>query len=350
MFGSNASLYRCKQQLRMPVNKIETDILVVGAGLTGLMAAHTLQQRGRRVVVVDKGRSVGGRLATRRIGPGRADHGAQFFTIRSPEFQSQAERWLIEGLVYRWSNGWSDGSLAPVNFDGHPRYAVNGGMNRLAKYLAQGLETQVNVRLVAVSATAGGWQCLAENGASYSSKALLLTPPLPQALALLEAGHTRLAPADRAGLEEVAYAPCLAGMFWLDGSIHLPEPGAIQHSHAPISWIADNQRKGISPEAAIVTVHANPDYSRQLWEAADAEVLAALEVGLRPYLGANNTILEAHLKRWRYALPTTLYPERYLLAANLPPLVLAGDAFNGPRVEGAVLSGMAAGQILAKQL
>ncbi len=334
----------------MPVNEVETDILVVGAGLTGLMAARTLHQHGRRVIVVDKGRSVGGRLATRRIGPGRADHGAQFFTIRSAEFQNQAERWLIEGLVYRWSSGWSDGSLAPVNFDGHPRYAVSGGMAMLAKHLAEGLESRVNVRLMAVSATAHGWQCVAENGASYVSKALLLTPPVPQSLALLAAGHTRLASVDRAALEEVAYAPCLAGMFWLDGPIHLPEPGAIQHSHAPISWIADNQRKGISPEATIITVHANQDYSRQLWEAGDAEVLAALQISFRPYLEPATTILEAQLKRWRYALPTSLYPNRYLVAANLPPLVLAGDAFSGPRVEGAALSGLAAGQILAEQL
>ena len=75
------------------MNEVETDILVVGAGLAGLMAAQTLQHQGRRVVVVDKGHSVGGRLATRRIGPGRADYGAQFFTIRSPEFQTLAEPW-----------------------------------------------------------------------------------------------------------------------------------------------------------------------------------------------------------------------------------------------------------------
>ncbi|HMQ53993.1 MAG TPA: FAD-dependent oxidoreductase, partial [Anaerolineae bacterium] len=53
------------------------DVLVVGAGLSGLMAANLLKAYGFKVTVLDKGRSVGGRLATRRIGPGRADHGAQ---------------------------------------------------------------------------------------------------------------------------------------------------------------------------------------------------------------------------------------------------------------------------------
>ncbi|MFN5604922.1 MAG: FAD-dependent oxidoreductase, partial [Actinomycetes bacterium] len=41
--------------------------VVVGAGLSGLMAARTLASRGWSVVVLDKGRGVGGRMATRRI-------------------------------------------------------------------------------------------------------------------------------------------------------------------------------------------------------------------------------------------------------------------------------------------
>lgn len=59
------------------------DVLIVGVGICGLVAATSLTAGGLRVVLLDKGRSVGGRLGTRRVGPGRADHGAQFFTARS---------------------------------------------------------------------------------------------------------------------------------------------------------------------------------------------------------------------------------------------------------------------------
>lgn len=329
---------------------IKTDILIVGAGIAGLMAAKTLEQAGYRVLVVDKGRSVGGRLATRRIGPGRADHGAQFFTVRSAEFRSWVQTWLTEGLVYRWSTGWSDGSLRQTNFNGHPRYAVHGGMNALAKHLAEGLPVELNVQVATVTAAEQGWHVQAKDGQAYTSRALLLTPPVPQSLALLDAGQTQLSPENRMTLEKVAYAPSLTGLFWIEGTVHLPEPGAIQHSYAPISWMADNQRKGISPNAVIITVQAGPDYSCNLWEKPADEVLAALQIGLEPYLGPDARIREAQLKRWRYALPTTTHPERCLVAETLPPLAFAGDAFDGPRVEGAALSGLAAGRMLTKQL
>ena len=56
--------------------------VVVGAGIAGLMAGRTLARAGHEVIVLDKGTSVGGRMATRRIGEATFDHGAQFFTVQ----------------------------------------------------------------------------------------------------------------------------------------------------------------------------------------------------------------------------------------------------------------------------
>ena len=74
-------------------------VVVIGAGLAGLMAAQQLHNNGHSVVVLDKGKSPGGRLATRRIGDATLDHGAQFFTVREPEFEHVVQQWVQAGVV-----------------------------------------------------------------------------------------------------------------------------------------------------------------------------------------------------------------------------------------------------------
>ena len=70
------------------------DTLIIGAGLSGLSAAVDLQQAGHNVLLVDKGRGLGGRLAGRRIGDASFDHGAQFMTTRNPRFAATVQTGL----------------------------------------------------------------------------------------------------------------------------------------------------------------------------------------------------------------------------------------------------------------
>lgn len=324
---------------------MNTDVLIIGAGLSGLMAARELVKAGKRVLLLDKGKSVGGRMATRRIGDGVADHGAQFFTVRSPEFSGFLKTWLDEGIAFEWSRGWSDGSLASTR-DGHPRYAINGGMNALAKHLAVGLDVRVNVRVISVNAIDGGWEVRDEAGTRVTAKSVLLTAPVPQSLSVLDMGRVELSSDNRAALSQIDYSPCVTAMVRIDGRVNLPAPGAIQRLHAPITWIADNRQKGISP-VILLTVQAGVAYSHQLWDRSDEEIIRSFRVDLMPFLDEQTQITDWQFKRWRYSHPTNLYPERFLLAADqAAPLMFAGDAFGGPRIEGAILSGLAAGGAL----
>jgi predicted NAD/FAD-binding protein len=51
-------------------------VAVIGAGIAGLSCARTLTDHAIDVVVFDKGRSPGGRMATRRADGFQFDHGA----------------------------------------------------------------------------------------------------------------------------------------------------------------------------------------------------------------------------------------------------------------------------------
>lgn len=326
-----------------------TDVVIVGAGLSGLMAAHRLKEAGKTFTILDKGISVGGRLATRRIGNAVADHGTQFFTARTAEFKAQVKEWEDEGLVYVWGHGWSDGSLKRTIKDGHPRYVAKGGMNALAKHIAQPPgKIYNNTRVTTISKNDGMWIVMDSERHTYEGKVLIMTPPIPQTLALMRG--VELSPNDRTALERITYGPCLCGLFVIDGDVDLPEPGAVQNFESIVYWIADNTKKGISPDERVITMHMEARYSRNNFDAPDEETLDFLRGELQQYLVNGAEIKEAQLKKWRYSVPLTTHPHDVMQAENLP-VIFAGDAFGGRgRMEGAFMSGIKAGQVAIELL
>jgi predicted NAD/FAD-dependent oxidoreductase len=314
------------------------------------MTAHRLVAAGMRVVIVEAENRVGGRMATLAVGAGLADSGVQFFTVRTKEFGRIVHQWLAADLVFEWSRGWSDGSLLGAPPDGYPRYAARGGFGALANHLAAGLDVRTATRLTAITPGIGLWLAQSDSVGSWRSRAVALTPPVPQSLRLLDAGGTKIPKEDRFHLKVISYAPCLCGLFAIEGEIGLPPPGALQRPDHSLSWIADNQRKGISPDRRIITIHVNQEASMERWPAEDGVVLAWMLDEIAPLVAQGAQVRAVRLERWRYAVPLTVYPARCLVCRLSAPLVFAGDAFDGPRIEGAALSGLAAAEALLAEL
>ena len=305
-------------------------ITVVGAGLSGLMAARSLASRGHSVIVLDKGRGVGGRLATRRIGEAVFDHGAQFFTVRDPKFQALVDGWLAAGVVRVWCHGFG------AEQDGYPRYVGSAGMTSIAKHLAMGLDVRTSSLVFSVLPAAnGGWTTTLDTGEAFDSDAVILTAPIPQSFGFAFTGGVEF-PEE---LRTIDYDRTLGLLVALDGSPAIPSPGALQNPDGVFSFVGDNQAKGISPVPA-VTFHANPQWSAEHWDTPHDEAEELLRSAAAAYLG-NASILASNFKRWRFATPQRNWPDRFW-SNDAGNMVVAGDAFAGPRVEGAALSGLAA--------
>ncbi len=314
-----------------------SEVLVVGAGMSGLVAATRLQALGHRVTVVDKGRGVGGRTATRRFGGATFDHGAQFFTTRSEEGAQLADSWASHGAVTTWHTELLEADGATRD-DGHLRRRGAPSMTGPAKHLAARLDAvRTGVRLGAVRHDGVRWSATADDGEELVADGLVMTPPVPQALELLDA--VELAPEVAGTLRGLSYERCLAVLAVTDGPTAVPHPGAVRPSGGAVEWLADNHLKGVS-EVPCVTIHVRPEQSLDWWGLADDEIVRRAVDDVDRWIGAG--VSEWQVQRWRYARPVETHPERTMVLADRPPGVTAGDVFGGPLVEGAMRSGLAA--------
>lgn len=310
-------------------------VVIVGAGICGLVAGRRLADSDADVVLVDKGRSVGGRLATRRIGDATVDHGAQFFTVRTPAFQRQVDDWVDRGLAMVWSHGFAAS-------DGHPRYVATSGMNSLAKDLATGLDVRCSTMAFGIrpgSDAVAPWQVVIDDGTVHDADAVIVTTPLPQAFALLADSGIEF----EGGLL-TDYDRTIALLATLDRPAAIPPPGGVQSPTPDVAFVADNHAKGVSAIPAI-TVHASPSWSEAHWD-DDIDTLRSALIELAGTWIGGAAVLDAQVKKWRFATPRTPWPDPCWIAEG-GSVVLAGDAFDGPRVEAAHNSGLAAAHALS---
>jgi predicted NAD/FAD-dependent oxidoreductase len=310
-----------------------TDVLVIGAGIAGLIAAAELQRAGRSIRVLDKGRGVGGRLASRRIEGVTFDHGAQCFALADPFLPNEALLPRLRDALVKWGPR----TLSHCSWRGTP------SMSAIPKHLAQGLDVRLEMTVTALRPDGDRWSATIASGTVFSAGAVVLTPPVPQALALLDAGGVALGPAVRSRLTAIEYDRCLAVMALLDGPSRIPPPGGIAPASGPIAWITDNVQKGIASEPS-VTLHATPAFSLEHWDRDRQESGQLLLEAGAAWLGAGVRTFQVH--GWRYSQSQVANPDRCLVVGWAPLLVLAGDAFGSGGVEGAALSGMAAAEAI----
>jgi predicted NAD/FAD-dependent oxidoreductase len=320
-------------------------VAVVGAGLAGLAAARRLTEGGVRVVVYEKSRGVGGRLAARRLEGTVVDHGAP--ALDAPEGTALA---ALADAVDR------DGLLAldgPRRGDDPPDapmarpLAHPDGLTRLAKHAAQGVEVVRGVRVATLRPAGGGLELGDEQGNGLGGvDAVVVSAPAPQAADLLE--RSPEPPARVAALRELAYHPAVMAVLGVPG-----EPPAwwlARPADGPVAAVSVETAKGRPPVDGVVpyVVRLTPEVSAATLDAAsDDEVADLAAAALGDLLGRPAGYTWRQVKRWRYA---TVAARADWDALNPPGtrVVLCGDAVSPPGMAAVYDSGVrAAERVLA---
>lgn len=331
---------------------------IIGAGIAGLACARALDAAGLPATLFDKARGPGGRMSSRRLPEAVVDLGAQFFSVRDPDFSRQVEAWRRAGCAAPWpSSLWS---VREGRWERHQddleRFAGSPRMSAVTRHLASGLEVVAGTLIERLEGSAGRWTLVDERGARHGPFArVVITAPSPQAQALVAPHDAALA----AACETVVQRPCWAAWALFDAP--LPAlPGvdadwqAVRLSDPRLRFVTRNQLKpGRQEQGESLSLLANLAWSETRLEESPEAIGEALLEAFREVLPAGVTLaapraLGAH--RWRYAQPDVFAGGEpvnldYRLSAS--GLALCGDGWRGPRVEDAWLSGHHLGEALA---
>jgi renalase len=302
-------------------------IVIIGSGMAGLACARRLADAGHAPVVLDKGRGIGGRVATRRVGALQFDHGAQYVNAHGAGFAA-----VLGGLSVA---AWQDGT-------GRTHSVGVPGMSAIPKALGAGLDIRQAVQVSRAQQDGDGWVLHLDTGTMTVAQ-VFVTVPAPQIAGLLGERHPLVA-----ALAPVRLAPCLTLMAAVAG----PAPFITrQDSDDPLAWIAQDSAKPgrTQGQDTLWVAQAGEAFSVAHLENTPEEITALMLPLLCDPLGVTaDRVTHAAAHRWRYARVTQALGQPFLRSPDAT-LYLGGDWCIGPRVEAAWTSGTAiADDILAR--
>jgi hypothetical protein len=327
-------------------------IAIVGAGIAGLSAARALVDRGHDVIVFEKGRGPGGRVATSRLrgiemprgfaGSTLAfDHGAQYFTVRDSRFASLVAQWERDRVAAPWNGrivtfdaeGWDDLEASPTakasGDKGTVRYVGTPGMNAIALAMAEGLNITYDQRVESLEPLLS------------TLDHVVVAVPAPRAMPLVS--HV---PSLAERLAPVMMPPSWTVMAAFEERVAARFDAAFVNGSA-LGWIARNTSK------------PKRDWKVDTWVLQATTAWSAAHADDRPD-DVGSFLMEVFEDLIRAGLPRAFYAtvHRWRHAAADPPLAagalhdataritVCGDWCRGSRIEDAYVSGVNAAELI----
>lgn len=339
-------------------------VAIVGAGLSGLAAAHTFADAGYTVTLFEKSPDVGGRAATRERQGFIYDHGAQYVKEGTPiSLDLITKRFSSSDLIDIQKPIWTfdgQGEIQPGDEKQNKEQKISykHGLNLLAQKMAEGLTIKRETLITCVQQDASGWRLLDQAGQAYGRfNTLLITIPATQASVLIKVSQFEQSIQDRVSLQlDIAqYNPLLSVMLGYRPKPQTRPYYALINSDKqhPISWLAWEHEKASErvPEGAgLLLAQMAPDYSTQHMQTTDEELVH--DVAQLVSKLVQEELAEpifSDIQRWTYALPSQKANGDLINASTIPlQLAFAGDAFVGGRLHLALEHGISVSNQLIK--
>lgn len=300
------------------------DVIVVGAGVTGMTLARLLHDDGARVLLVDKSHRPGGRLASRNIGGMLLDSGPQQMWCESGEVHELLSRWV--GVTWSGSPEMGGTKVAPF-----PTI-----LRDVAQSWSEGLRIQRSHVTHLVHGAPGEVGIVRHGfGDTIWARHVVLTAPVPQAQSIIAYSDFVL----DYSLDDVAYRRRQVLLATVEGEGIAPDS----------SWstdIIESVRLRPHPEGLLgIEVCAREAWSEATWDddSSISQGRLLLELGL---LLGHARVIDTEVVRWRYSVTENPFPGPYWRHPDVESVWMAGDGFGEPQdfrhsIERATLSALA---------
>ena len=329
-------------------------IAIIGAGLSGLTLAEHLADIAD-VTLFEKHHHVSGRMAVRNYAPFVFDHGAQFFTVKHPEFSDLISRLQEAGVVARWDARFVevDGtevkkSRAWENTFAH--YVGVPDMSSVGQFLYQQLlqrsmEIHLNTHVSGMQRQGNQW-CLIDAHHRELGRCdwVITAMPAKQAASLMPNSFTY-----QPTMNGIQMLPCYALMLGFEQPLNLAWDAA-HITNSILSWASVNSSKpGRSAHSSLVVMSRN-QWAAEHVDQSDDWVKDVLMQALAGIVGDQvQSAKIAHLKKWHFANAQKRTLNEVLIDAH-QQLASCGDWCISGRVESAFVAAKQLGRALQTHL
>lgn len=321
---------------------INYDIAVIGAGMAGLTAAKKLSDQGKRVIVFEKSRGTGGRLASKRIILDTSeslsfDLGCPELTFETRAFKQQLDQWLNKQVI--------------THSRTHANHFVGQNRNSsITRHLSQSLEMLFSTRITHIEHHQGAWHIYDESNrqstAPWAADNVIIATPPQQAIDLLPEQHALQSP-----LAKFNMIPQWVLVLAVKSQSELTLDNTFNHDIKSISNECIKRGEADPSDIKLYQVQAKLNWSQSAVNWGKEDVSRHLISQLKEMTNDQFEVVSQHSHRWLYSMasPTNPSVQNAFLESG-DGLYLCGDYLGKVHSHYGAEAAFLSGQLLANAI
>lgn len=324
---------------------------IIGASISGLIAGQRLAEAGHDVTIIEKERSLGGRIKTIELNGLNLDVGLTHFDVNTNTFGSFVENQESNGVVKKWAKGFSlyDGMEVmdkDPNEESKQYFTGTKGLQTMAEKMSRWVDIKSQEKAGGLTyigpdrSKKRSWMINLTDVSVFECDAVIIATSAVEAYGILQTAQNKTATRRIIRhVDEIFYDGCYALAATYDDQAASSWKG-IECENSSIKFISNEADKLGADKQALVIQSTN-DFYRKHAQKEEAQVKELLFEEAADILGNWVQRSEStYLQDWKYFKAQNPINEYFMeLEMEDAPLALIGDYLGGSSLENAFVSG-----------